>query len=87
MREEQDQHIEADAIHALILHVAQNTTLIEAYSSNLQVTETLDIQENPKAMLLEDWIMAQSQDPAIREIKYLISRNKLKGHNVYSWDP
>ena len=85
--EEHDQHIEADSVCALISHVAQGTTLIEAYSCNIQVTETLDMQKDPKAMSLEDWIMAQSQDPAIREIKYLINKNKLKRYNVYSWDP
>ena len=35
-------------------------------------------------MLAEDWIVAQSKDPAIREIKYPISKNKLKGNKVYS---
>ena len=45
------------------------------------------MQKDPKAMSLEDWIVAQSKDPAIREIKYLISKNKLKGCKVYSQDP
>ena len=40
-----------------------------------------------KAMSLGDWIVAQRKDPAIREIKYLISKNKLEGHKVYSQDP
>ena len=31
--------------------------------------------------------MAQSQDPVMREIKYVISKNKLKWHKVYSQDP
>ena len=31
--------------------------------------ETLDIQKDPKAMLVKDWVIAQSKDPAIREIK------------------
>ena len=38
-------------------------------------------------MSLEDLIIAQSKDPAIKEIKYLISKNKLKGCKVYSQDP
>ena len=38
-------------------------------------------------MLVEDWVVGQSKDPAIREIKQLISKNKLKGHKVYSQDP
>ena len=38
-------------------------------------------------MLLEDWIMAQSQDPLIRKIKDLINKNKLKGCKVYLQDP
>ena len=33
------------------------------------------------------WVMAQSKDPAIREIKYLINNKKLKGQKVFSWDP
>ena len=56
---------------------------MEAYSYNVQVTETLDIQKDPKAMLLEDWIIAQSKDTVIRTIKYLVSKKKLKGHMVY----
>ena len=38
-------------------------------------------------MSLEDWIIAQSKDSVIREIRYLISKNKLKGNKVYSQDP
>ena len=45
------------------------------------------MQKNPKAMSLEDWIMAQSQYPAIREMKYLICNNTLKGCKVYLQDP
>ena len=45
------------------------------------------MQNNPKAMLLEDWIMAQSQDPAIRETKYLISKDQLKRCKVYLQNP
>ena len=43
LREEHDQHVEADSVHALISHVVQGTTLIEAYSYNIQVTEILDM--------------------------------------------
>ena len=82
LREKHDQHIEADSACVLISHATVGTTLIEVYSCNLQVTKTLDIQKDPKAMLLKDWIMAQSQDPAIGEIKYLIIKNKLSGHKV-----
>ena len=74
LRKEPDQHIEADSAHALISHVTQGTTLIESYSCNIQVTETLDMQPDPKAMQLRDCIVAQSQDPVIREIKYLINK-------------
>ena len=38
-------------------------------------------------MSVEDWVIAQSKDPVVREIKYLINNNKLKGHKVFSWDP
>ena len=69
------EHIEADAVHAVISHAMQGTTLIEAHSCNIQVTETLDMQEDSKAMSLEDWIVAQSQDPVKREIKYHIREN------------
>ena len=37
-------------------------------------------------MPVEDLIVAQSKDPGIRETKCLISKSKLKGHKVYSWD-
>ena len=71
----------------IISHVAQGTSLLEAYTFSVKVTETLDMQKDPRAMSLEDWIMAQSEEPVIREIKYLISKNKLRGHKLYSWDP
>ena len=38
---EHDQHIEADSVHAQISEVALGTTLMEAYSCNISVTETL----------------------------------------------
>ena len=60
-------------------HMTQGTTLIQVYSCN--------IQKDPKATLLEDWIITQSQEPVIREIKYLLSKNKLKGCKVYLQDP
>ena len=60
---------------------------MEAYSCNIQATETLDIQKDPKAMLVKNWVVAQSEDPAIREIKHLLNNKKLKGHKVYSQDP
>ena len=68
---EYDQHIEADSLCVPIYQPVQGSTLMEAYSCNVQVTETLDMWEDPKAMLIKDWIIAQSKDPAIREIKYL----------------
>ena len=40
---EHNHHMEADSLCALISQVAQGTTLIEAYSCNIQVTETLDM--------------------------------------------
>ena len=87
LREEHNQHIEADSVHALISQVAQGTTLIEAYFCNIAVTETLDIQKDPKVLSVEEWIVAQSKDPMIREINYLISKNKLKGCKVYLQKP
>ena len=45
------------------------------------------MQKDPKAMLLEEWIITQSKDPVIREIRYLVSTNKLEGCKVYSLDP
>ena len=50
LREEHDQHIEPDAVCALMSHVAQGTTLIGAYSCNIQITETLDKQKHSKTM-------------------------------------
>ena len=38
-------------------------------------------------MLVEDWVVAQSMGPMIREIKYLINNKKLKEDKVYSQDP
>ena len=87
LRGKHNHHIEDKSVLALISQVAQGTTLIEAYSCNIQVTETLDMQKDPKAMLLEDWIVAQSQDPVIRETKPIISKYKLKGFKVYMLDP
>ena len=71
-------HIEADTIQALIFKVTLGATLIEVYSCNIQVTETSDIQKDPKVISQKDWITAQSQDPMIRDIKFLISQNNLK---------
>ena len=39
---------------------------------------TLDMQKDPKAMSVKDWIITQSKDHAIREIKYLIHNKRLK---------
>ena len=75
---EHNQHIKADSVHALISHIMQGTILIEAYSCNIQVTESLDMKKDPKPTSLEDWIIAKSKDPVIRKIKYLINENKLK---------
>ena len=41
--------------------MAQGTTLIEAYSCNIKITENLGMQPESEAMSLKDWIMAQSQ--------------------------
>ena len=84
---EHDQNIEANCVCALFLLAAQGATLMEAYSCNIWITETLDIPNDPKVMLVEDWVVAQSKDPVIREIKYLISKSKLRGHTVYSQNP
>ena len=68
--EDHDQHIEADTVWELISNATQDTTLIEVYSCNIQVTRSLHMQEDPKALSQKDWIIAQSQDPMIREIRY-----------------
>ena len=60
---------------------------MEAYSCNIWVTETLDIQNDSNAMSVKDWGVAQSKDAAKRENKYLINNKKLKEWKVYSWDP
>ena len=59
---------------------------MEAYSFDVWVTETLDEPKDPKVMLVKDWIISQNKDPAIREIKYLISNKRLKGRKVYLQD-
>ena len=84
---EYEQHREADLVHALISQAIQGTTLMEAYSCNKQVTKIWEMQTDPRAMLVKDWIIAQSKVPAIREIKYLINNKKLKGQKVYPQDP
>ena len=45
------------------------------------------MQKDPKVMLVKDWVVAQSKDPRVREIKYLINNKKLKGCKVSSQDP
>ena len=45
------------------------------------------MQKNPKPMSLEDCLVAQIQHPVIKEITYLISKIKLKGHKMYSKEP
>ena len=35
------------------------------------IIDPLDTQKDPKVMLVEDWVFAQSKDPVIREIDYL----------------
>ena len=46
LRGEHNQHIEADSVCVLISQTAQGTTLTEACSWNIGVTETLDIQKD-----------------------------------------
>ena len=47
-RGEHDQHLEADLVHVLIFQAAEDTTLMEVYSCNIYVTETLDMQNIPR---------------------------------------
>ena len=79
---EHDQHMEANLIHTLISQLAQGTTLMEAYSCIIQVTETLDMQKDLYVMSVKDWVIAQSKDPAIREIKYLINNKAERAEGV-----
>ena len=51
----------------IILKAIKGTTSVEVYSCNVQVTETLEMQKDPKAMLLKDWMTAQSQGPVLKE--------------------
>ena len=78
-KEEHDQHIEANSGHALIFQVEQGTNLMEAYFCNIWVTETLDMQKDPKPMSVKDWVIDQIKYPAIREINYLINNKSWKG--------
>ena len=61
-----DQHIETDLVHTLTSQAVQGTTLIEAYSYNVWVTGTLEMQKDPEAMSIEDWAIVQGKDPVIR---------------------
>ena len=63
-QKECDQSIEAESVCALISQAVQGATLIEAYSCNVWVTETLDRTEDPKAMSEKDWIIAQNKNSA-----------------------
>ena len=85
--EDHNQYIKTDMIQVIISNAIQGTTLVEAYYCNIQDTETLDMQQDPNAMLLNNWTIAQSQDPAVRETMYLINIHKCKGYNVYLHDP
>ena len=42
------------------------------------------MQRDPKVMSGKDWVVAQSKDHAIKEIKYLFNSIKLKGCKVSS---
>ena len=44
------------------------------------------MQKDPKAMLIKDWIITQSKELAMREIKYPINSKRLRGGKVYLWD-
>ena len=79
LKGEYDQGIEAESVCALFSQEVQGTTLIEAYSCNVWVTETLDRTEDPKAMSEKDWIIAQNRDPVIREITLWIKKNSQGG--------
>ena len=57
-RGEYDQCIGADSVHVLISQTVQGTTVMEAYSCSVCITETLDMQKEPKAMLVKDWVIA-----------------------------
>ena len=59
-KEELD-HIEADLVCALISKTAQGTTLMEAYSCNIHVTETLDMQKDLRLMLVKDWVSLRAR--------------------------
>ena len=78
--------LKLDSVCALISQAAQDTTLMEAYSCNILVTETLYVQKEPKMITVEDSVVAQSKDLAMRKINYLIN-NKVKWYKMYSWDP
>ena len=51
---ENDHHLDSDSVCALISQAAQGTTMMEAYSCNIWVTETLDMQKDPCMMLVKD---------------------------------
>ena len=52
-----DKHIETDSVCALISEAVQGTTMMEAYSCNIQVMVALNIQKDPKVMLVNDWVI------------------------------
>ena len=79
---EYDHCIEFDSVSALISQVVQGTTLMDPCCCNVSVTETLDMQQGPKAISVKDWVITQQKDPAKREIKYLINNKRLKQRKV-----
>ena len=42
---------------------------------------------DPKTMSFKDWVIVQNNNPAIREIEFLMGKNKMKGRKVNSNDP
>ena len=58
--EDHDQYIETDMVQVIIPSVIKGSTFVEVFSCNIQVTETLDMQEDSITMLLKEWITTQS---------------------------
>ena len=56
-----DWHIKVESVWAIILNATSGTTMVEVYSCNIQVTDTMNTAHNPKIMSFRDWVVAQSQ--------------------------
>ena len=57
--EDHDWHIGIELVQVIISNTTNDTTMVEAYSCNIQVTKTMDTAHNPKTMSFSGLVVAQ----------------------------